>query len=190
MSWNFRTRLMLAFLLFGLVPILILALVTLDATNQLKDRAARVVHRGAFFNTGTGALTGSPASVYVGTTNNVVISVTDGRGTPVSLPPFNLTVFPAPAVLASIEITPANPSVAVGKTLQFKATGTYAGGLTQDLTKSVNLTWTSSNRAFATIINVPKKSKGLATGVSPGTVTIRASDRKGVIFGTTTLTVI
>src|SRR5262245_48484566 len=52
MSWNFRTKLMVAFLIFGLVPTLILTLVTLDATRQLQDRAARVVHRGAFFNAG------------------------------------------------------------------------------------------------------------------------------------------
>jgi hypothetical protein len=96
------------------------------------------------------------------------------------------------AALTGIVITPANPSVAVGKTQQFKATGTFSGGLTQDLTASVNLTWTSSNTAVATVLNVPKKNKGLAKGVSTGTVTITASIRRGVgsgISGSTTLTV-
>ena len=93
------------------------------------------------------------------------------------------------ATLTGIIITPANPTLAVGKTLQFTATGVFAGGLTQDLTNSVNTTWSSSNRAMATVINVPKKNKGLAKGVSAGTVTIKASDRRGVIFGTTVLTV-
>jgi len=48
----------------------------------------------------------------------------------------------AASVLISILITPANPSVSVGKTQQFKATGTFTGGTTRDLTPSV--TWTSS----------------------------------------------
>ena len=74
----------------------------------------------------------------------------------------------------------------------FKATGNYAGGLTQDLTNSVNLTWTSSKNGVATIINVPKKTKGLAKGVSIGSVTIKATVRRGAgigTSGTTTLTV-
>ena len=86
--------------------------------------------------------------------------------------------------LLGITITPADPSVAIRKTLQFTATGNYGGGLTQDLTKSQNLTWTSSNNAVATVINVPKKSKGLATGVSTGTVTIKATLRRGAGSGT------
>jgi uncharacterized protein YjdB len=96
------------------------------------------------------------------------------------------------AALTGIVITPANPNVAVGKTLQFTATGIYNGGLTQDLTTSVNLTWTSSNNAVATVNNVPKKNKGQAKGVSAGTATIKASVRRGAgngISGTTTLTV-
>ncbi len=101
-----------------------------------------------------------------------------------------LTVSSAP--LTGIVITPANPSIAVGKTVQFKATGIYQGGLEQDLTNSVNTTWTSSNTAIATIVNVPKKNKGLAKGVKAGNVTIKASVRRGTgsgMSGTTTLTV-
>jgi hypothetical protein len=94
------------------------------------------------------------------------------------------------ARLTGIVITPDSASVAVGNTLQFKATGYYEGGLTQDLTNSVNLTWTSSNKSVATVVNVPKKNKGLATGVSGGSVTIKASLRRGGGSGTTTLTVI
>ncbi len=96
------------------------------------------------------------------------------------------------ATLLSITVTPANPTINVKKSVQFTATGNYVGGLTQDLTKSTNLTWTSSNTAVATIVNVPKKSKGLATGVSAGTSTIKATLRRGAgsgISGQTTLTV-
>ncbi len=94
------------------------------------------------------------------------------------------------ATLTSIVVTPVDPSVRVGRTLQFTATGFYPGGLQQDLTKSTNLTWSSSNRTFATIANVPKKNKGLATGVSVGSVTIKAQIKGSTTNGTTTLTVI
>jgi methyl-accepting chemotaxis protein len=47
MRWSFRAKLVLAFLLFGLVPTLIMALVTIGATNQLTDRVGRIVYRSA-----------------------------------------------------------------------------------------------------------------------------------------------
>ena len=94
------------------------------------------------------------------------------------------------ATLISIDVTPASASMQVRKTQQFTATGNYAGGITQDLTKSSNLTWSSSNTAVAKIANVPKKNKGLATGVSTGTVTITAHWRAGAVpNGTASLTV-
>src|SRR3954447_16000598 len=49
MKWTFRSKLMTAFLLFGLVPTLIMTFVTTRATSQLTDAAARLVYRGAFF---------------------------------------------------------------------------------------------------------------------------------------------
>ena len=45
MRWSFRNKLMLAFLLFSLVPSLILTVVSSQATDLLKDRAARLVYR-------------------------------------------------------------------------------------------------------------------------------------------------
>ncbi len=82
----------------------------------------------------------------------------------------NLTVTAAPApTLQSIAVTPgSNNSIATGSTEQFTATGTYSDGSTQNLTTQV--TWTSSNVAFATI-----NSSGLATGVAAGSVTIQAA---------------
>ncbi|MBX6312524.1 MAG: HAMP domain-containing protein [Isosphaeraceae bacterium] len=47
MRWSFRTKLTLALLLFGLVPTLLMTFVTFEATEQVKDRAARVVYRNA-----------------------------------------------------------------------------------------------------------------------------------------------
>ena len=86
--------------------------------------------------------------------------------------------------LTSIAITPSNPSVSVGGTQQFTATGTFSGGSTYDLTKSVN--WNSSKGTIATISNAPGL-QGLATALAAGTATIRCSSNQ--ITATTTLTV-
>ncbi|HEY8157325.1 MAG TPA: N,N-dimethylformamidase beta subunit family domain-containing protein [Methylobacter sp.] len=85
-----------------------------------------------------------------------------------------------PSPLNSISVTPANPSIAVGATQQFTATGTYSGGSTKDLTSQV--TWASSTTAVATI-----NSSGLASGASAGSTTITATS--GSVSGTTALTV-
>jgi uncharacterized protein YjdB len=73
-----------------------------------------------------------------------------------------------PIVLTSIAITPTNPVLTVGATVQFGAYGTYEDGSTQNITSSV--AWTSSDAAVATI-----SPGGLASGISPGTSTIEAS---------------
>jgi plastocyanin len=90
----------------------------------------------------------------------------------------------SPAVLQSIAVTPANPSVAKGLTEQFTATGTYSDSSTQDLTTQV--TWASATTSVATISN-SSGSQGLATTVSTGTSKISAA--MGGISGSTTLTV-
>jgi len=89
------------------------------------------------------------------------------------------------ASLVSIAVTPANPSVGVGATKQFIATGTYSDASTQNITSSV--TWSSSSTSSATISNAAG-SNGLATGVSVGNTTITAT--MGLVSGSTGLTVI
>jgi plastocyanin len=84
------------------------------------------------------------------------------------------------ATLQSISVTPANPSVNVGATRQFIATGKFSDGTTNDLSSQV--TWASATTSVATI-----SSTGLATGVAPGTSVITAS--MSGITGTTNLTV-
>jgi len=81
-------------------------------------------------------------------------------------------------------ITPANPSIAIGATQQFTATGTYSDGSTQNLTTAV--TWSSSSTGVAAISNAAG-SNGLATSVGAGSTTIKAIS--GSISGTTTLAV-
>ena len=89
-----------------------------------------------------------------------------------------------PATLVSIGVTPANPSIANGLISQFIATGVYTDNSTQDLTASA--AWTSSDPTVASISNA-SASHGLATGVSPGSVTITAAS--GTISGSTSLAV-
>jgi hypothetical protein len=84
------------------------------------------------------------------------------------------------ASLVSLAVTPASPSIGVGATQQFKATGTYSDNSTADLTSQVS--WSSGSPSVATI-----SSGGLATGGSVGSSLITAA--LNGISGTTTLTV-
>jgi trimeric autotransporter adhesin len=101
----------------------------------------------------------------------------------------SITLTVSSSTLTSIIVTPDPASIKVGKKQQFTATGNYPGGITQDLTQSSSLTWSSSNTAVAKIVNVPKKNKGQATGVSVGTVTITARMKTTGTSGTASLTV-
>lgn len=80
---------------------------------------------------------------------------------------------PSQVTLNLISVSPATATLTVGATVQFKATGTYSNGTTQDLTDSV--TWTSSNTTEVTIESSGQQSPGLATGVAAGSVTVTAS---------------
>jgi len=62
---------------------------------------------------------------------------------------------PAPT-LTSIAVTPSAPTLAVGATQQFTATGTYSDGSTQDLTPQV--TWASSSPAVSPSLRGPPPS--------------------------------
>ncbi|MFZ3262550.1 MAG: Ig-like domain-containing protein [Terriglobales bacterium] len=81
----------------------------------------------------------------------------------------NLVVESSP--LISMQITPASATVAQQTMAQFRATGTFADGSTQDLTSSVS--WTSSPLSVATVSDAVG-TKGLAAGLAPGTATITA----------------
>jgi len=89
------------------------------------------------------------------------------------------------AILSSIGITPINPTIALGTTQQFKATGIYSDLTKQDLTAFV--TWSSSNTAVATISNPAVK--GSASSVAAGLTTITATDTATGKTGTSALTV-
>ena len=84
-----------------------------------------------------------------------------------------------PPTLNSMTVSPSNPTLAVGGTQQFTASGLFTDGSTQNLTSQV--TWSSSNTAIATI-----NAGGLATAVSAGTSVITA--KQGTISASTNLT--
>jgi len=93
------------------------------------------------------------------------------------------TLTVSPAVLQSIVLTPANPSIPDGSSQQFTATGTYSDGSVQDVTTTA--AWTSSNTTVATVSNAG--SVGLATSSAVGSTTISAA--VGSVSGTAPLTV-
>jgi hypothetical protein len=86
--------------------------------------------------------------------------------------------------LVFIEITPADPSMTNGETLQFIATATYSDGSTYDITQEGG--WSSSSSSVVRMSNA-KVTKGLATAQKPGSVIITMT--LGSISGTTTVTV-
>ena len=88
------------------------------------------------------------------------------------------------ATLTSIAVTPTNPSIAKGTTVQLTATGTFTDGSTQDLTTQVS--WTSGDDATAQVSNIPD-TEGLVTGLAVGSTSIAAT--LGGIEGSTTVTV-
>lgn len=82
--------------------------------------------------------------------------------------------------LTTVTVSPSTPSVAVGKTQQMVATGTYDNGTTDTVTDSAS--WASSDNTIATV-----GSTGLVTGVAAGTATISAT--LDGLSGSTTVTV-
>jgi hypothetical protein len=84
------------------------------------------------------------------------------------------------AALVSIAVTPANPSISLGTTQQFTATGSFTDGSTQDLTSTA--AWASDTASTATI-----NKAGLATSTGTGTAIISATS--GSVTGSTVLTV-
>jgi len=72
------------------------------------------------------------------------------------------------ASLQAVSVSPTNPTISVGGTVQFTLTGHYSDGTTLNLTTSA--TWSSSNSSDAAISNT-----GLATGLQAGSATITAT---------------
>ena len=148
---------------------------------------------GTFSDGTTEDLTGSPTlswstagSVATISPTGLLTGVSPGVGTIsalVVLPGGNVQGTTAlrvtPAVLTSIAITPANPSLPLGATLQLTATGTFSNGTTQDLTKSVS--WGVPTG----VVTIDPDGLMTATSVGSGSISAQQSG----IVGTTTVTV-
>jgi trimeric autotransporter adhesin len=106
---------------------------------------------------------GFASSLTIGST-----AITAASGA-VTSSPVTLTV--TAATLVSITVTPAAPSIAVGTSQQFVATGSYTDNSTQNLTTQV--TWASDNSNVATISNT-LSTQGLASSVAQGGADISA----------------
>jgi hypothetical protein len=151
------------------------------ATGILADSAQQVLTTVATWTSSTTGVatignTGLASAVSEGTATVTAafLSITSSQAT--------LTV--TPAVITSITVTPANPSIVLGTTKQFIAIGHFTDSSTQDLSSLA--TWDSSNSAVATISNT-SGSKGLAASNAVGSTTITATS--GSISGFTSLTV-
>ena len=84
------------------------------------------------------------------------------------------------ATLQSITVTPDNPTIALGASQQFAASGSFSDGSTQDITSVV--TWTSSTPTVAVM-----NQSGVASSASHGTTNINAT--LAGVTGSTMLTV-
>ncbi len=152
----------------------------MKATGTYTDGSTQDLTTTVTWTTGDASIAtanpqGNVSSVLVG---NTTVSATSGAISGST----SITV--TPAALVSIAVTPAIPSISLGATLQFAATGTFTDGSTQDVTQTVQ--WSSDMPDVANISNDGKKI-GLATGAGTGTATISAAS--GSISGSTTLTV-
>jgi len=102
-----------------------------------------------------GATSGLATGLLAGTTQ---ISASLGSISSVAVP-LNVTS----AILQSIVVTSASPSIAVKTLQQFNATGTFSDGSAENITSTA--TWTSSNTSTAVI----DANSGLATALAAGT---------------------
>jgi hypothetical protein len=117
-----------------------------------------------------------------GTRNGILTINYGGFGSPAAI---LLTGTGNAAGLVSIAVTPTNPSMALGLTQQFTATGTFTGpARTANLTASV--TWASALAAVATISNTVGR-QGIATTVGQGSTGVTAT--LGTVSGSTNFTV-
>lgn len=148
------------------------------ATETYSDGSTLDVTAGAVFSSASptiaqvGTLTTTREIDCIGTGTSSITATHDGL---TSL----ATTQTCSAVLSTITVTPASPSVVAGNPLQFIATCGFTDGSSQACAVP---TWSSSSAPTATI-----SSSGLAQALAAGTSTIKA--QLGSISGTTVLTV-
>jgi parallel beta-helix repeat protein len=126
----------------------------------------------ATFNTSTGRLAGTPDASRVGTSVNVVISVSDGRAT-VSLPAFAIAVDAQPNVAPTISGTPAM-SVVAGNPFAFQPVAADANGDALTFSIQNRPSWANFNSSTGYLGGTPNAGQ---VG-SWSSITISVSDAK------------
>ena len=151
---------------------------TSDGTTELYDPTANTFSSSQPLTTGrsgqTSTLLSNGTAIQIGGIYGGLTSATTDSYQPASL------ILPG---LVSINVAPANTSLALGGTQLFSAIGTFSQGSAQTLQSAI---WSSSNTGTATIANAAGSS-GVAYGINAGTTAISAS--VGSLSGSTTLTV-
>ena len=114
----------------------------------------------ADFDTATGILSGTPSETNVGTYENIVITVLDGRGATDSLPPFSITVTPtnvdpvnADPVIGGDPVT----AVEAGQLYTFVPTASDADGDALTFTATNAPSWANFDTATGMLSGTPSE---------------------------------
>jgi len=136
----------------------------LTASAVLTDGSSQDVTNSVSWSSNQTSICTVSSSALASAVNTGTCSATATSGATSS----SATLTVTPATLSNITITPPNPSVNSGGSVQLKATGTFSDGSTQDMTNS--LSYSSSKPAVALVT-----SSGLLQGLAPGSATVTAS---------------
>ena len=149
------------------------------ATGNFTDGSTQNLSNSVTWSVSNSALATISANGLVAAKSNGSATITATSGTITGTASLTVTIS-----LVSIAVTPPSSTIAANTDQQFKATGTYTDGSTQDITGTVN--WSSSDTSKATVSNsIP--TSGLAQAMHPGTSVITASSDN--ISATATLSV-
>ena len=162
--------------------------VSLSATGTFTDGSTHDVTTSVVWTTSNGAASVSNASGSQGlatalAVGSTTVTATDGSTGIAGTTTLTVTA----ATLQFITLSASVPTLLVGSTQQFFATGTYSDGSTQDLTPSV--TWGSSDTTVLAFSNA-SGSAGLASAVAAGTAIVTATDPATGVVGTQSVIVL
>ncbi|WP_242346317.1 Ig-like domain-containing protein [Anaeromyxobacter terrae] len=158
--------------------------VRLTATGTYSDGSTREVTTEVVWSSATPAIVAvSNAAGDAGLATTASVGTSEVTATePSSGVAGRVTVEVLSAQVVSLAVSPIDPTLLVGSTLQLQADGTLTDDTSADLTASV--AWTSSDAAIATV-----SQDGLVTAVAVGTATITALDPVSGATASTTIEV-
>jgi len=158
------------------------------ATAIFSDATTQDVTTSATWSSATptvatiGTNTGLATALAASATSTTVIGASYTASTGTFTDSTTLTV--TNATISSIDVQPANFTMAVNTTQQYSATGTFSDGTTQDLTTQV--TWGLATTGHGTP-EASVSATGLVTALKSGTINITAQFQS--VIGSTLLTV-